>query len=545
MLSCSNDDSTPPPEKGAPVITFTTGDEELKVKNRESITLTAVVENAVKPVYSWKIDGKIVSTTTDFTFISNKLGEYFVNFRVDAENGSNEKQIKISVLEKLPPQITLGSSLIAYSGIDAEFTAEADNAENAAYVWRLDGKIVSEVADYTFNQTELGDYVLSLKVITEDGQDLKPITVTVLLEPKPELFFDNGRYRTTSNAADLRKMTVPVGKSLVLAPVICNIANPTTFKWEVDGATQSATGEFFTFTPAEQKAYRITVTEQSTNATGEVEVTCVASEGTYKRTDGAKNHATTAFDYIPAPGQFINYQTGSTKVQALQSLQDWCDRGAQGYFHVGAYGGYWIVGFDHSVNNVQGKADLSIGGNPINNWCESGIVWVMQDYNGNGLPDDTWYELKGSETGKPDTKQRLAMTYYKPKAANANVLWTDNIGRTGSVDWNGFHTQYYYYPMFIEEEYYTLTGTCLASTAGMAGNIEISTCYDWGYVDSYSNSAERPASQFWIEDAIQVDGTPANLQYIDFVKVHTATTGKGASVGEVSTEPYLPVDLNF
>jgi hypothetical protein len=310
----------------------------------------------------------------------------------------------------------------------------------------------------------------------------------------------------------------------------------------VDGAVQAATGEYFTFTPSEQKAFRITVTEQSTGATAEVEITCTPPEGTFLRTGGEKAVATTAFDFIPAPGQFIDYQSG-TVASALQTLQNSVNKG--GVLYIGAYGGYWILGYDHSINNVQNCADLQISGNAFAGWCEPGIVWVMQDNNGNGKPDDTWYELKGSESGKATTKQRCAMTYYKPKAAYSDVMWTDNIGRTGSVDWLGYHQQQYYYPMFIKEDYYTLVGTCLSSTAGMTGSLETSACYEWGYVDNISSYAGRETGYFWIEDAIQADGSPANLKYIDFVKVHTATTGKGAAVGEISTEAGMPTDFNF
>jgi hypothetical protein len=545
MFSCSKKEEPLPEEKGVPAITFVSGTDERRVKPGESVTLTAVVENAEQPVFTWIIDGRIMSTEASFTFVSMKTGEYFVNFRVDAANGSGEEQVKISVLEVLPPKITLGATSIAYAGIDKVFAAEAENAEGATYIWRLNGQIVSEASTYTFNRREFGDYLMSLKVTTADGQDLKNITVSVLPEQLPELFFDDGRYRTTSNAADLRKMTVPAGKTLVLAPVICNIANPSAFEWKVDGAVQSATGEYFSFAPAAQGAYRVSVTEKSTGATAEVEVTCTPPEGTHRRTGGAKANATQAFDYGPAPGQFIDYQKGVTKTKAMDDLQAWCDRGAQGYFMIGAFGGYYMLGFDHSVNNVEGKADLQVAGNAFAGWCEPGIVWVMQDDNGNGLPDDTWYELKGSETGKPETKQRCAITYYKPNAPYSNTLWTDNIGRSGSIDWIGAHPQQYYFPMFIAEDYYTLVGTCLNSTFGIDGGLETSSCYNWGYVDNIGNEASRPSAQFWIEDAIQADGSPANLKYIDFIKVHTATIGKGAAVGEISTEAVMPLDLNF
>jgi hypothetical protein len=86
-----------------------------------------------------------------------------------------------------------------------------------------------------------------------------------------------------------------------------------------------------------------------------------------------------------------------------------------------------------------------------------------------------------------------------------------------------------------------LSGTCLAATF-VTGTIDTSPGYSWGYVD---NMGDGSKIDFWIEDAIRADGTPANLKYIDFVKVHTGIIGKGVAVGEISTEAEQPIDLNF
>jgi hypothetical protein len=533
LLSCSKDEPQRPEEPtGSPVISFVAGNDERKLKIGNSVTLTAVIKNAEQPVFSWKIDGKIVSTEKEYTFVAEQLGEYFANFRVDAANGVAEGQIKISVREKVPPKITLPSAMVAFIGIDRKFIAEAENAENATYTWRLDGEIVSDSSVYFFNQTETRDYSLTLKIVTDEGQDLKYINITVLPEQLPELFFDNGRYRSPDNAGELRKMTVPFGKTLVLAPVILNISNPTTFEWKVNGTVQTTTGEHFTFVPStEGGVYNISVTEQSTRATTVVEVTCTPPEGTYRRPSGENKYATNAFYYMPAPGQFVNGLSATNPAAALSALQNWCGKEGS-YFHIGAFGGYWILGFDHSVENKPNLPDVQIRGNAFANWCESGIVWVMQDDNGNDIPDDTWYELKGSETGKPGTKQRYAITYFKPASANYSAMWTDNAGNLGAVNRSGG------YPKFITETSYTLVGTCLNSSFGVSSGLETSACYEWGYADGTT-------SEFDIENAIQADGSPANLLYIDFVKVHTAVNAQGAAVGEISTEAYIPIDMNF
>lgn len=132
----------------------------------------------------------------------------------------------------------------------------------------------------------------------------------------------------------------------------------------------------------------------------------------------------------------------------------------QSYVSLGSFGGYIIVGFDHSIQN-KGGYDFAIQGNAFDSSNEPGIVWVMQDVNGNGLPDDEWYELRGSETGKPTTIQDYEVTYFRPASDGSHTYWIDNLGNTGWVDFNAYHTQPYYYPLWITADSYTLYGTRL------------------------------------------------------------------------------------
>ena len=99
------------------------------------------------------------------------------------------------------------------------------------------------------------------------------------------------------------------------------------------------------------------------------------------------------YDYTPAPGQFINeLKTGGfdgtqTTMEAAIAYAE--KRLAQeNWVSLGGFGGYIVVGFDHSIDN-SGDYDLAILGNSFSGSSEPGIVWVMQDENGNGLPDDT------------------------------------------------------------------------------------------------------------------------------------------------------------
>ncbi|MBE9600963.1 PKD-like domain-containing protein [Pedobacter sp. MC2016-24] len=540
-LSCSKDKTTP--EQAGPTLEFTAENGEYKVKMGKEIALEAKVTDATDPIYSWKLNGKIISTGLTCNFTGDKLGEYFVTFRVDAKNGSVEKQVKVTVLSKLPPEITMTSSIIAYSGLNTKMVANVLYAEEASYTWRLNGVVISNENSCNLNLTSLGAQQLTLKVVNADGEDLKVFSVVVLPAPSAELFFDDGRFRLSGDQST-KRLSIPLGKTLVLAPVISNISGTPTFEWTVDGAVQSSTTEFLNFKPTALGNYLITVTAKGTSAVAKVTVACVPAEGTYFRAavTGSKAIVTNVFEFIPAPGQFTNFQEGSTMEQARVSVQNAVNTGTTAYVAgLGAFGGYFISGFDHSVTDVAGKADISISGNAFETWSEPGIVWVMQDENGNGLPDDTWYELKGSETGKAETKQRYAITYYKPSTGNTDVLWSDNMGKTGSVDYNTYHTQKFYFPMFITGNSLTLTGTCLKTTF-LVGGIDVNPGFPWGYVDNFGDGSKL---NFWIEDAIKADGTPANLKYIDFVKVHTGQLGKGVAIGEVSTEAGAAIDLNL
>ncbi|MDE7369935.1 MAG: cell surface protein, partial [Muribaculaceae bacterium] len=204
--------------------------------------------------------------------------------------------------------------------------------------------------------------------------------------------------------------------------------------------------------------------------------------------------------------------------------------------------------------------DFAVAGNAFFNVLtgdggsnEPGIVYVMQDVNGNGLPDDEWYELRGSETGKPETIHDYAVTYYRPSAPRMNVQWTDNLGASGTIDYLAdYHTQNYYYPAWITDESYTLSGTRLESRVTMdssTGYWELWK-YDRGYVDNMGSDVVKAISEgqrngFKIANAMYANQTAVNLKYIDFIKVQTGVNAKAGWLGEVSTEVIGFEDLNM
>ena len=155
-------------------------------------------------------------------------------------------------------------------------------------------------------------------------------------------------------------------------------------------------------------------------------------------------------------------------------------------------------------------------------------------------------------TGKDSTIQNYAVTYYRPSSPQMPVQWTDNQGNSGEIDYlKAFHTQDYYYPLWVAEDSYTLRGTCLPSRnydKSGNGSYWVQKEYDWGYADNFSPSdriADDMSNYFRISDAIDVQGNPVNLQYIDFIKVQTAVNAKSGWLGELSTEVVGFFDCNM
>ena len=148
-------------------------------------------------------------------------------------------------------------------------------------------------------------------------------------------------------------------------------------------------------------------------------------------------------EYKPAPGQFINSSPWGIPNSANSLIG-----GVTGSMSLGAFGGYVIFKFANPVENHPDNpfgVDFTIFGNPLDEWSEQGIVSVMKDENENGLPDDTWYELAGSEYFFSSTIKNYEVNYTNPNQASAaDVPWTDNQGDSGAVLANGFHTQPYY-----------------------------------------------------------------------------------------------------
>ena len=267
------------------------------------------------------------------------------------------------------------------------------------------------------------------------------------------------------------------------------------------------------------------------------------------------------YEFKPAPGQFINsmpeYEEGDDETAILLKVEEQvCGDKNPGMISLGAWGGYVVFGFDHPVVNVKGEYDFKIYGNAFvangatgKGSCEPGIVMVSCDENGNGMPDDKWYELAGSEYSKPTTIHDYTLTYYKPSADHvavpdsenkhitdvAYIKWTDNKGGEGYVKKNVFNKQDYW-PLWLEGETMTFSGCRIADNYAEesgTGTYYTQSMLEYGYADNQPNASDPG---FKIDWAVDENGASVHLPVIHFIKVYNAINQDCGWLGETSTE---------
>lgn len=263
------------------------------------------------------------------------------------------------------------------------------------------------------------------------------------------------------------------------------------------------------------------------------------------------------YEYCPAPGQFVNdyprFSQGDTADSMLAKASEYVVGNARSALSLGGFGGYIVFGFDHKIQNIKGKMDFQVLGNAFaserrtvrpGGSSEPGIIMVSEDTNGNGIPDDTWYEIAGSEYFKKTTKKNYTITYFR---SNDNIRWTDSDGKSGTIDRNQWHTQDSYYPMWIAKDTMSFTGTRLADNYANEGTkakpYYVQYFYDYGYADNLPNDSAM--SKIDIGWAVDADGNAVNLSGIDFVKVYTGVNQKCGDLGETSTEVAGAIDLHL
>lgn len=284
-------------------------------------------------------------------------------------------------------------------------------------------------------------------------------------------------------------------------------------------------------------------------------------------------YITKVFDYRPAVGQFVNempkYEAGDNQETMNQKVLEAIGNNNKGLVSLGGYGGYVVVGFDHTIQNEPNKRDFRVLGNAFSNESakpgdpdggssEPGIIMVSYDKNKNGKPDDEWFEIAGSAhvdaTKEPwyemaknagndvETYFDYEITYHRPasepnsaEAMKTYIKWEDNKNNGGYKAKNKSHLQCYY-PLWLKEDKLTFKGTRLPQNGipQQGNNMYVLYKFTYGYADNELNSKNDACID--IDWAVNSKGQKVNLPGVDFIKIYTGVNQENGEIGENSTE---------
>lgn len=566
--SCNTDNVIEQTVQDKPEIIFESNTGIFSVVQGETLIISPLYKNVEGATYQWSMNGKTIAATPDLVYQWNDIGEYYITITVTTNSGIKSEEIKVIVLEPTLPLISLplkGNEIDVMVNSVFVLSPEVKNKDTDDFniTWEINSEIVGTDIKFCYQALDLGDFEVKVTASNRFGSDSKSFVMHVVNELPVVVEFPTSSYFNKSTT----RYTF-IDRPVYISPVILS-GDVSTFSWLVDGEDADCTLSTYKFVPTRSGNYDITLIVND-KYYASMEVVCVeATEDSRLRraTAMSDDKAVNVFEWCPAPGQFIG-DTNTGGMTGNETTLDIANQWAlkrlnnNNFVSLGGFGGYIIVGFDHSILNNNNDYDFAISANAFFNAQsgkggsnEPGIVYVMQDVNGNGLPDDEWYELRGSNTGLAGTLQNYAITYYKPAGDNMNVQWTDNYGNSGCIDYlKTFHRQPSYYPAWISGDSYTLYGTRLEArnTQDSQTGIWDNWAFDWGYADnmgsdliSSGNGAdgEGQSNGFKISNAMYPDFTNITLKYIDFIKVQTGVCAKSGHLGESSTEVFGFIDL--
>ncbi len=292
-------------------------------------------------------------------------------------------------------------------------------------------------------------------------------------------------------------------------------------------------------------------------------------------------YITGVFDYCYGVGQHSQRAKPEDINKFIGSKSD--------YILLGGWGGYITAGFDHDVINSTGN-DFAVFTQPSYG-NEQAVIYVMDDTNNNNLPDDTWYELSGSDTdadysagefftpeGKdpvtiaPDPLNKYIrdykLTYYKANTnlpdtdpAYDSITWSDNQGNTGILkSVFGAGSSNWWWEHYNNDTEITFTGVKLPNNKYTPDGTfwwDYNDRLNWGYGENYAayyatdcktvtfGEDTRKANCLDISNAIDKNGVRKNLEKIRFIRVQTGVFLQAGWLNEISTEVSGAVDLNI
>ncbi len=248
-------------------------------------------------------------------------------------------------------------------------------------------------------------------------------------------------------------------------------------------------------------------------------------------------YISTVFDYVYAPGQHA-------ALAKKTDIDNFIGNPAEetGWLYLGGFGGYVVAGFDHNITNHAG-VDFAVyalsGAMP-----EPAVVYVMQDTNKDGQPNETWYELKGNQF--ENSKRNYWVRYFKATTDASNIKWIDSDGLKGElIPGFGATTSAGWWWSATTADSITLHGTRLPDS--YVNNSTTETQYwtvptdkfIWGYAENNLGTdfdAETYANKLDISNAVDTLGNPVSITDIRFIKIQTGVFQQAGWTNEVSAE---------
>lgn len=453
------------------------------------------------------------------------------------------------------------------------------NDEGVTYKWLLDGEQIAATKNLEHIFGEQGVYSLRLVAAQGDISFTYDFTVTVTSDEyvlqKNDIKVDmpEGGFTVTVNR--LLRVTVESASD-----------EGVSYVWYLDGEQIAATKNLeYMIETAGVYDLQLVAAQGDISFAYDFTVTVVYDGSMPDISDDATAYVTRILDFMPAVGQFVNslpvYNAGDTQETMNDKVLAAIGNNARGMISLGGFGGYVVVGFDHTIPNIEGLRDFRVLGNafyaaenpdpdaPDGGSCEPGVIMVAYDANGNGIPDDNeWYEIAGSAHEDPTAEpwyekskaagndvnlyRNYRITYFRPEKEpetaeemDRYIRWEDNQGNSGYKVKNRYHNQCYF-PEWFEGDELTFTGTCLPQNAideSGLGTYYVLYKFRYGYADNEQNDLDD--SSIDIDWAVNDKGQKVHLPGVDFIKIYCGINQENGWLGECSTEIMGVEDLHI
>lgn len=468
-----------------------------------------------------------------------------------------------SSYQLIKSDITLSKStidVVQYEILNIVVTSVSD--EGVSYEWSVDDEVISTSKNLVHTFTSAGSFTLILTAT--QGTLSYEYTVQVEVSTAPYQLEEDDVVLQASATS------VAVGDTLLIE-VTTVVEEDIAYCWYKGTGviSQEKNLKYISETIGEQ-IFKLVVTQGS------------ISYDYYKTVDfifptvedpdrSSSPYISKVLDYLPAVGQYVGsipvYVDGDTQESMNQKVLESIGGKDDGLVTLGGYGGYVVVGFDHTIVNKEGLCDFRVYGNAFNSETETNsgakggssepaIIMVAYDLNQNGEPDaDEWYEIAGSShrdvTSEPwltyaeqsgldvNFYSNYSITYTRESKESTTFTWSDNKGESGELAAVGMYAQPKF-PEWIDSNEITFSGSRLPQNGinepvdGSTASNYVLYCFNYGYADNAMNSED--ASAIDISWAVDSNGNAVNLPGVDFIKIYTGVNQFNGLLGDCSSD---------